>query len=122
MSKTLTFYRDGIRELREQGYDFASASNGYYLRGDLSSGQKAAISRALNEIAEERAERDRDEAEKREHERETESADDEDFQDSGWYDEAIEEGDWDDIDWFDYDYIDDFTDEEADSYDEGDAK
>lgn len=117
MSKTLSFYRDGIRELRKQGYDFASASNGYYLRGDLSRGQKAAISRALNEIAKERAERDRDEAEKRE----TESYDI-DVELSGWYLDAIEDGDFDDIDWFDYDYIEDFTDEEADSYDEGDAK
>jgi len=107
VSKTLSFYRDGIRELREAGYDFASASNGYTLRGDLSSGQKSAISRALDSL-ESRAETEPEEREQR---------------DAGeWYADAIDSGSWDDIDYFDYDDIDDFTDEEADSYDEGDAK
>ena len=104
-NKTLDFYRDGIRELRAAGIQFASASNGYSLRGDLSSGQKSAISRALSALESE-AEQEQEEP-----------------QESGeWYSNAIDEGSWDDIDWFDYDLIDDFTDEEADSYDEGDAK
>ena len=108
MAKTLSFYREGIRELRDAGYSFASAENGYLLRGDLSSGQKSAISRALESLAESRAE---PEPEPRE---ESDAGD--------WYSDAVELGDWDDIDWFDYDYIEDFADEEADSYDEGDAK
>jgi hypothetical protein len=106
MAKTLGFYRDGIRALREAGFDFASASNGYKLSGDLSSGQKSAIARALS-----RVESERDEPEESEERDET-----------PWYDGGIESGDFDDIDWFDYDVLDDFTDEESDSYEEGETK
>lgn len=108
MSKTLDFYRDGIRALRESGNESFTSSNGYLLRGDLSSGQKAAISRALGSLE---SEREPDE-----------ESDDSDDSETPWYDDGIESGDFDDIDWFDYDYADDFADEEADSYDEGDAK
>ena len=107
MSKTLSFYRDGIRELRESGFDFARAENGYLLRGELSSGQKSAISRALDSL----------ESPPKPEPEEREGAD------AGeWYEEGIESGDFDDIDWFDYDDIDEFTDEESDSYEEGETK
>lgn len=105
MAKTLAFYREAIRELRDSGHDNFSASNGYTLRGDLSSGQKSAISRAYSEHGSSR-------------EREDES-------ESPYYDDATEDGDWYDIDYFNYDELDydeDFLDEEADSYGEDAAK
>jgi len=113
VSKNLGFYRDGIRELREAGFDFVSADNGYTLRGDLSSGQKSAISRALESL-ESRDEEPRERASRVERDDDGDDFDGE----TPYYDVATESGDWDDIDWFDYDYADDFVDEEADSYDE----
>ena len=107
MSKTLGFYRDGIRELREAGFDAYSASNGYALRGDLSSGQKGAISRALGALENERAEIE---------ERLEESTE------ADWWNDSHDDADWDDIDYFDYENLEDFVDEEADSYEEGEAK
>lgn len=112
MSKTLAFYRDAIRELRESGREAFSAGNGYYLRGELSSGQKGAISRALNQEHERASEREEPE--------EDEGGDS--FEPSDYFDDGIDSGDWDDIDYFDYDEIDDFADEEADSYGEDASK
>lgn len=50
VSKSLSSYRDAIRELRAAGYDLP-ASAGYRLSGKLSAGIKSAITRAANHEA-----------------------------------------------------------------------
>lgn len=106
MAKTLSYYRDAIRELRNAGRGF-TAADGYKLRGDLSKGQKSAITRAYNQLQDARSFTDYDE--------------DDEENGVGYYYEAPSEEDfeYDDIEWLDFDHdYDDFGDEESDNYSE----
>lgn len=108
MPKTGVQYADDVRELRVQGIEFASASRGYILAdaANWSSGQKAAVTRAINEfefIDDEEPDTGltRDEIE-------------------GFFDDAAgdAEEEYDDIPFFDFDEAEEFIDEESDRYDE----
>ena len=111
MSKSGRQYADEVRELRAAGLDFP-ASRGYLLAdaANWNAGQKAAVTRAFNQL-------------------ETVEADAPEFEPGdGLEPEIIEAfyedsaGDnfesWDDIDYFDFDEGDEFGDEEGDQYDE----
>lgn len=129
--KTGQEYADDVRELRAQGVDFASASNGYILAdaANWSSGQKAAVTRAIDQF--DFSEFDAQEAER---EREEERAADRDAVfdiDEGtggmseaegleFFADAAGDGDeeFDDIDDFDFDEGEEFVDEESDHYEE----
>lgn len=101
-------YADDVRELRAQGLDFP-ASRGYILAdaANWSRGQKAAVTRAINQF---------------------DFIDDEPEPESGLDSEDIElffddaAGDaeevWDDIRYFDFDEAEELIDEENDNYDE----
>lgn len=107
MAKSGVQYADDVRELRAQGLDFP-ASRGYLLAdaANWSSGQKAAVTRAINQF---------------------EFIDDEEPDSGldaeiieGFFDDAAGDADeeWDDIPYFDFDEADELIDEENDTYDE----
>ena len=111
MAKTGQEYADDVRELRAQGVEFPSASSGYLLAdaANWSSGQKAAVTRAINQFDFE------DEEEELEPEGGLEEQEIEEFFDDAAGDQEEE---WDDIQYFDFDEADDLIDEENDNYDE----
>lgn len=110
-------YADRVRELREQGYNLP-ASNGYVLRNaaQWSTGQKAAVTRLYNQLQDDLTDTgadfpsddvqlsDADFAERREV-----------YYNAGIGEEFETEG-WDELDYLDFEEIDDFGDEESDTY------
>ena len=127
-------YADDVRELRAQGIDFPGASRGYILAdaANWSSGQKAAVTRAINQFdftefdAQEEAKRKRKRKPKKRKPRAAPL--EEIIADRGlepetigqFFDDAVGDNDeeWDDILYFDFDEADDLIDEENDNYDE----
>lgn len=138
-------YADDVRELRAQGVEFASASEGYILAdaANWTSGQKAAVTRAINQFeftAFDKQEAKREAAIfKRRSVASKKSAaatrrarialeasldvglDDDIIE--GFWDDGAGDGDeqWDDIDYFDFSEVEELVDEEADDYDEADT-
>ncbi len=128
--KTGQQYADDVRELRAQGVDFPSATDGYILAdaANWSSGQKAAVTRAINLF--DFSEFDAAEA-AREARRDVEPSDLRDAEfapDAGMGEAAAMEffadaaGDeleeYEDIDYFLLDESDELDDEEGDDYEE----
>lgn len=133
MAKSGRQYADDVRELRAQGIDFPGAARGYILAdaANWSSGQKAAVTRAINQFdftefdAQEAARAAKPRKRKptivREVPREVVS--DQGLQPEiigQFFDDAAGDNDeeWDDILYFDFDEADDLIDEENDNYDE----
>jgi len=118
MAKSGRQYADDVRELRAQGVDFPSASQGYLLAdaANWSSGQKAAVTRAINQF-------DFTEFDAQEARRDVEVQDlpDAPFEaDLSFFDDGAgdAEEEYDDIDFFDFDEGDEFADDESDKYTE----
>lgn len=118
MAKTGVQYADDVRELRAQGIEFASASRGYLLAdaANWSSGQKAAVTRAINQF--DFTEFDAQEAAREEVVEPEQGLADEEIE--VFFDDAAgdAEEDYDDIPFFDFDEAEDLSDEENDAYDE----
>ena len=109
MAKSGRQYADDVRDLRASGIEFATASRGYLLAdaANWSSGQKAAVTRAINALD---IEVEDDEGGL------TDAEIDEFFEDSIAEDNF--DADFDDVDYFDFDEAEEFVDEEADEYTE----
>lgn len=120
MFKTGIEYADDVRELRAQGIDFPSAASGYILAdaANWSSGQKAAVTRAINLFD---FEDDDDEPEAAPFEDEfVPEGELSDAEIETFWDDAVGDNfeEWDDIDYLDFDEADALIDEESDDYDE----
>jgi hypothetical protein len=106
-------YADRVRELRESGFDFP-ASRGYVLRNaaNWNAGQKAAVTRAYNQLDDDFGD---------DFPTDDESIPDVDLGEAdreAFFDDAAGDDfeEWDDIDFFDYDEAEEFDDEESDTY------
>lgn len=114
-------YRNHIRELRKLDPKKYNAKNGYRLSGKLSSGIKAAITRAYNKVQRQKKKshttEPQDQAEHLFEEGEEIYQYRHEYNES--YGDDFEE--WNDIDFidWDYDFEDDIGDEEQDHYPEG---
>ena len=108
MVKSGVQYADDVRELRAQGIEFPGASQGYILAdaANWTSGQKAAVTRAINLF------------DFTEFDAQKVGLDSETIK--GFYDDAAGDADeeWYDIFYFDFDEADELMDEENDAYDE----
>jgi hypothetical protein len=109
-------YADDVRELRAQGVDFPSAADGYILAdaANWSSGQKAAVTRAINEF-------DFTEFDAAEAAREIEPSRGLDESEvEAFFDDSAGDADeeWDDLEFFDEGEADEFVDEEGDDYED----
>ena len=118
MSKFGTQYAQDVRDLREAGVDFPAASRGYILAdaANWSSGQKSAVTRAINAL----------DFEEPEAEPEPEpDAGISDFEADQFFDDAFGEPDatdeYDDIPYFDPSEAEEFIDEDSDAYSEDEA-
>lgn len=127
MSKSGRQYADDVRELRAQGVDFLSASEGYLLAdaANWSSGQKAAVTRAINQF--DFSEFDAQEAARAAkpvvapRDVEVQDLPDAPFEaDMSFFDDGAgdAEEEYDDIDFFDFDESVEFQEDEADLYPE----
>ncbi len=127
-NKTGQQYADDVRELRAQGVDFPSASDGYILAdaANWSSGQKAAVTRAINLFDFSEFDAAEEAREAREVAAAGRAAFDEVSEGMGeekamefFADSAGDElEEYDDIDFFAMDEADELDDEEGDNYEE----
>lgn len=126
-------YADDVRELRAQGVDFPAASQGYILAdaANWSSGQKAAVTRAINlfdftafdkqqEALQKARDRKEPPAKRRRQEPPPGELSERDKQ--AFFDDALgepeDDDEFDDIAYFDFDEGEEFIDEESDQYEE----